>query len=81
MCILLHRSNLGNFANLHQCFVDSAEISQQKLANFAKVRENLDIYAKKNCEKSARLEIAAVQKDANLVDLEKCSKMRLWSLS
>ena len=43
------------------------------MQNFAKIQENLEIYANNNnCKKYANLEIGAVQKNANLVDCEKC---------
>ena len=56
-----------------------AEISQSA-ANFAK-SEKIRNFREKICEKSAKFEIGAVQKNANLVDLEKFSKMHLFSLS
>ena len=84
--IFLHFSRSTRFASF--CTVLISEILQicvkillifaeilQKFSkiwqNLAKIRENPEIYAEK-LQKYANLEIGAVQKDANLVDLEKC---------
>ena len=64
ICILLHRSNLGNCENLHQEFADFCWNFAKIKQTFAKIRENPEIYAPKNCEKSANFEIWAVQKNA-----------------
>ena len=57
-----------------------SEISQ----NFGKILQKSEKsrnFSRKNCKKSANFDIAALQKNANLVDCEKCRKMRLFSLS
>ena len=43
--------------------------------------KNHDNIAKINGAKDCKFEFGAVQRNANLVDLEKCYKMRLLSLS
>ena len=48
-----------------------AEISQ-KFAIFLQNPRKSGNFREKNCETSTKFDIAAVQKDANLVDLEKC---------
>ena len=62
-----------------------AEISQKFRKKLQNIRENPEIFAKKIAKNmhwsGAELGIPKVQKNANLVDLEKCCKMRLWSLS
>ena len=57
-----------------------AEISQ-KFSKILQKSKKIRKLSRKKCEKSANFEIGAVQKNANLVDLEKCCKMRLCSLS
>ena len=49
--------------------------------NSRKLCENHEKIAKINGAKDCKFEFGAVQRNANLVDLEKCEKMRLLSLS
>ncbi len=67
-----------NFPEFRQNFV---KISTEN----DKFLENLNIFHEKkkerNCAKIANIEFGEVQKNANLVDLGKSCKMRLFSLS
>ena len=49
--------------------------------NSAKVYNNHETIAKINGAKDCKFEFGAVQRNANLVDLENPCKMRLFSLS
>ena len=57
-----------------------SEISQ-KFSKILQKSDKIRKISRKFCKKSANFEIATVQKNANLVDCEKCRKMHLCSLS
>ena len=71
---ILRRSNLEIFENFINIFVilkKNNKILQIIFKIFDKFLENLDNFLQK-------FEFRAVQKCANLVDLEKCCKMTIW---
>ena len=67
-----------NFPEFRQNFVKFSTENDKFLEN-----SNLNIFheKKRNCAKTAKIEFGEVQKNANLVDLGKSCKMRLFSLS
>ena len=78
--IPLHRSNLNScrfFANFRENFRIFSDFCKI-LLNFCEISAKINKILTQICKIS---EIRMVQKDANLVDFEKCCKMRLFSLS
>ena len=93
ICILLHRCNLKIFAKIglkNQQFLWKFSKIFANVAKFAKISEILQIFGwffllnfHKNCWFfrpifCENFQIAAVQKDANLVELEKCCQTHIF---